>query len=710
MGDKNDPESQFDTTDKNRTYKKTTDFTDAANNQPPDISGPRLFTPGNSSKSESSDSDDTGDKDNLDENFDKDDYILTPSDNIEKSSQWLSEKHESEKKQEHELEILSPRSDFELNKVSIGNPREQNEKEYKSEQSEDQITGKENKDKSGKNLVKNIIQENKTKKVIPGTGNSSTEPDDGSEENDETDDLKFLDKVKNLFKQETLEIEAYDPDLHGPLPVFKGVEGYEEVDRYWVNEPYAFVVILFNPEINDYLYYLVEPELTDFEQTFLTEIKDRLRNALLVEDIENNGDKESVLDEKIRTIIKDYAIEVTPLMLEKISYYIKRDFVRYGKIDPLMNDDYIEDISGNGHEIPLFLYHRLYHNIVTNITFTEDELDSFIIRLAQKCGKHISLAEPMVDASMPDGSRVQMTLSTTITTHGSTFTIRKFSEVPITPIDLIDWGTFSSEQMAYLWLCIENNKSLIYAGGTASGKTSSLNAVSLFVPEKAKIVTLEDTREIKLPHTNWIPGVTRDSFTADERGAVDMYDLLRAALRQRPEYLLVGEVRGKEALTLFQAMSTGHTTFSTMHADSVPSAIHRLENPPISVPRNMIQALDIMSIQAQTYVRGKRARKNLKIVEIVDIDPNTRNLRTNDIFVWDSAKDTFQRTGESQCIYEIQQRRGWNAAQIREELRYRQQILDYMVDNDIRDFKEISEIIKSYQATPEKLLQKIGLQ
>ncbi|MFP4655532.1 MAG: type II/IV secretion system ATPase subunit [Methanohalobium sp.] len=714
MGDKNGPESQFDKTDKYKTYTSNSpDFTDAADNQPPDKSGPKMFTPGNPNESESSEPEETDDKNNLGENFDKDDYILTPSDNLETPSRWLSQKHESEKKQEHDFGFLTPESNFESNKVGVEETQEQTEgqtkTEYKSEKPEIQNSEKGSKVNSGKNLVKKIIQENKSKKTIHNTGNSSSGYDESFEGNDDTEDLKFLDKVKNLFKQETFKIEAYNPDVHGPLSVFKGVEGYKEIDRYWVNEPYAFVVILFNPEINDYLYYLIEPELTDFEQTFLTEIKDRLRNALLVEDIENNGDKEAVLDEKIRTIIKDYAIEITPLMLEKISYYIKRDFVRYGKIDPLMNDDYIEDISGNGHEIPLFLYHRLYHNIATNITFKEDELDSFIIRLAQKCGKHISLAEPMVDASMPDGSRVQMTLSTTITTHGSTFTIRKFSEVPITPIDLIDWGTFSSEQMAYLWLCIENNKSLIYAGGTASGKTSSLNAVSLFVPEKAKIVTLEDTREIKLPHTNWIPGVTRDSFTADERGAVDMYDLLRAALRQRPEYLLVGEVRGKEALTLFQAMSTGHTTFSTMHADSVPSAIHRLENPPISVPRNMIQALDIISIQAQTYVRGKRARKNLKIVEIVDIDPNTRNLRTNDIFVWDSSRDTFQRTGESQCIYEIQQRRGWNAAQIREELRYRQQILDYMVDNDIRNFKEISEIIKSYQATPEKLLQKIGL-
>jgi flagellar protein FlaI len=302
-----------------------------------------------------------------------------------------------------------------------------------------------------------------------------------------------------------------------------------------------------------------------------------------------------------------------------------------------------------------------------------------------------------------------MTLGTTVTTHGSTFTIRKFSETPITPIDLLEWGTFSSAGMAYLWLCIENNKSLIYAGGTASGKTSSLNAVSLFIPEKAKIISLEDTRELKLPHINWIPGVTRDSFTADERGAVDMYDLLKAALRQRPEYLLVGEVRGKEALTLFQAMSTGHTTFSTMHADSVSSAIHRLENPPISVPRNMIQALDIMSIQAQTFSAGKRVRRNLKLVEITDIDPNTRNIRTNDIFTWDSSTDSFRHTGKSKALNDIKLQRGWNEGDIKRELQTRQNILEYMLYNGIRDFKEIATIIKEYQATPEKTLARFGM-
>ncbi|WP_440952255.1 type II/IV secretion system ATPase subunit [Methanococcoides sp. FTZ1] len=538
-------------------------------------------------------------------------------------------------------------------------------------------------------------------------------PDEVSSADDKlpapTEKIGIRDKIKNLFRRENEEIGAYDPELHGPLSEFTGVEGYEELDRYWISEPYVFIVILYNEDLNNHIYYVVEPTLSDFEKVFLTEITDRLHNELLVEDIDETEDREAVLENEIRHIIKDYAIEITPAMLDKVFYYIKRDFIRFGKIDPLMNDNSIEDISGNGHSKPIFLYHRTYQNIATNISFDEKALNSFIIQLAQKSGKHISVADPMVDATMPDGSRIQMTLGTSVTTHGSTFTIRKFSEVPITPVDLLKWGTFSSECMAYLWLCIENNKSLIYAGGTASGKTSSLNAVSLFIPEKAKIISLEDTRELKLPHPNWIPGVTRDSFTADDRGSVDMYDLLKAALRQRPEYLLVGEVRGKEALTLFQAMSTGHTTFSTMHADSVPSAIHRLENPPISVPRNMIQALDIMCIQAQTYSMGKRVRRNLKVVEIIDIDPNTRNVRTNDVFVWDSSTDSFHRTGDSKSLMDIRMRRGWGAADVSRELKNRQRILEYMVDNEIEDFKEISNIINSYQSKPEKILKELNM-
>ena len=518
-----------------------------------------------------------------------------------------------------------------------------------------------------------------------------------------------IEKIKTFFTKEIEIVEVYDPLIHGPLVTFDGMEGFNEIERYWVNEPYAFVVILFDPGNNSYLYYVAEPVLTEFEDLFLKEIKDRLKDVLLVEDVKIEEDKDKVLTNKVKQVIKDYAIDITPLTLEKVLYYTRRDFIKFGKIDPLMHDNRIEDVSANGHDIPIYLYHKKYTNIPTNIYYNERELDSYVIRLAQRCGKHISIAEPMVDATMPDGSRIQMTLGKSVTSRGATFTIRKFSEVPITPIDLINWNTFSAEELAYLWLCIENNKSLIYAGGTASGKTSSLNAVSLFIPSQAKIVTLEDTRELKLPHPNWIPGTTRDSFTADGKGGIDMYELLRAALRQRPEYLLVGEVRGKEALTLFQAMSTGHTTFSTMHADSVASAIHRLENPPISVPRTMIQALNIISIQSQTYVGGKRARRNMKLVEITDIDPTTKNIRTNDIFVWDPLSDKFIRTGESKSLNDIMIRRGWSLSELKKELMNRQKILEFMVNNKITDFNAISTIIHDYQSTPDKILTKLNI-
>jgi flagellar protein FlaI len=548
----------------------------------------------------------------------------------------------------------------------------------------------------------------------PETKKETTPPEEKTEitekEKQKAEKKSLLHKLKTFFKKESVEEILYDPQIHGPLLNYTPPENYVEIESYWVNEPYAKIAILHDPDTNTYEYHVIEPALTPIEQTLLLEIKDRLRDALLVEEFEDENDKEQILIRKVKQLIKDYAIEITPVQLEKILYYAKRDFINYDKIDPLMHDNMLEDISANGYNTPIYLFHKQYQNIATNISFDEEELNAFVIRLAQRCGKHISIAEPIVDATMPDGSRIQMTLGTEVTAHGGTFTIRKFSDVPVTPVDLIKWNTFSAEAMAYLWLCIENNKSLIFAGGTASGKTTSLNAVSLFIPPEAKIVSIEDTRELKLPHPNWIPSVTRDSFTADERGAVDMYELLRAALRQRPEYLLVGEVRGREALTLFQAMSTGHTTFSTMHADSVANAIHRLENPPISVPRSMIQALNIISIQGQTYYKGKRVRRNLKLVEIIDIDPNTRNIRTNDIFNWDSMNDTFIKIGDSKALAEIKLQRGWSNRELNQELENRVKILNYMVEHDITEFKAVANIFREYYVLPQKVLKRLGME
>jgi flagellar protein FlaI len=387
---------------------------------------------------------------------------------------------------------------------------------------------------------------------------------------------------------------------------------------------------------------------------------------------------------------------------------MNKEFLGQGLIDPIMHDKYIEDISCDVVNSILFVYHSRFESMKTNLMFNNaEDLDSFVTKLAQRAGKYISIAEPMLDATMSDGSRIQMTLGQEVTAHGSTFTVRKFKDEPITPTDLIEWGTFSPLSIAFLWLAIETGKSAIMVGGTASGKTTALNAISLFIPPLAKIVSLEDTRELRLPHSNWIPSVTRASFDTDGKGEIDMYELLKAALRQRPEYLLVGEVRGKEALTLFQAMSTGHVTYSTMHADSVASAVHRLENPPISVPRNMLSALDMVIIQVQARVGGQRIRRNKQIIEILDIDPRTNELITNEVFRWRQATDEISYSGKSFILEEIMEERGWNEERIREELKRRQEVLEWMRIKKIRQFRDVSKILVSYFRDPEAVIGKV---
>jgi len=516
-------------------------------------------------------------------------------------------------------------------------------------------------------------------------------------------------KEKLKIRRKGIEVEPYDPEKHGELAIAPEVEGYKEVERYWLEKPYAFASILFNEDENDYLYQVNEPTLNPFEMEVRNEIEEKLRDVLILEEVNPFVDKEEQLIEAVNQMIKDFRIKIDPVTYYKIIYYMVRDFIHYGKLTPLMKDPLIEDISCNGYGIPVYVFHRNYMNVSTNIVFEEEELNSYVISLAQKSGKHISIAEPMVDASLPDGSRIQMTLGKEVTSHGSTFTIRKFRDEPITPIHLIKWGTFSSEEMAYLWICIENSKSLIFAGGTASGKTTSMNAISLFIPKKAKIVSIEDTRELMLPHENWIPAVTRDAFQG-EIGKIDMYDLLRAALRQRPEYILVGEVRGKEALTLFQAMATGHTTYSTLHADSVSGVIHRLENPPINVPRPMIEALDIISIQAQTYTGGKRVRRNIELTEIVDLDPHTKMLRTSTVFAWDSVKDEHKMVGNSKALEDIKTHRGWTTKELEFEMDRRRKILEFLAEKDIMDYKRVSGVVHAYQNKPDKVLKQLGIE
>jgi flagellar protein FlaI len=489
-------------------------------------------------------------------------------------------------------------------------------------------------------------------------------------------------------------------------------------EQYEVNE-YATVSVLHSNRQDKYVYKVDEPELDEFEQLIRKEVSRKVVDALKYTSAANYSDEEmaDVVRNKSLSIIDNYIRPGTSLMnrvrsmlpglsrsegtldedsIERVTYYIVRDFAYYGKLTPVMNDPYVEDISCNAPNMPVFIYHEEYRDLMSNVAYSPSELDSFIRTLSQSVGKHISVSDPMVDGSLPDGSRIQITLSDEVTGDGSNFTIRKFDEIPFTPVDLINYDTFSVEQMAYLWLAIENNKSLIFSGGTASGKTTSMNAISLFIPPGSKTITIEDTREITLRHNNWIKSMTRDSFGGDDVGEVSMYDLLESALRQRPEYLVVGEIRGKEAQTLFQAMSTGHTTYSTMHADSVSAAIHRLENPPIDVPRTMLQALDIICIQNQTYINDERVRRNMVTAEITGLDSQTRAINTLDVFEWNPGNDTFNQVGNSRVLDDIQQQRAWSNQQLRRQLSIRREMLQYLIDEDITEYEVVTDIIRAF--------------
>jgi type IV secretory pathway ATPase VirB11/archaellum biosynthesis ATPase len=486
----------------------------------------------------------------------------------------------------------------------------------------------------------------------------------------------------------------------------------EEIDFYPLHEPFAYVEIIREKESLDKRYVLIEMQLTEQEGRLLKFMKETLSSfAFETAELEKKGDSQ-YLAEKVDQIIEEYMLNNDAQSKKKIMYYLEKEFLGLGKLEILMKDTNIEDISCDGSGVSIFLYHRRFGSLKSNVQFVdEDELSAFVVKLAQKCGKHISISEPMLDATMPDGSRIQMTLSAEVTTKGSTFTIRKFSEDPFSPPDLVEFNTMSSEMVAYMWLAVENGVNALIAGGTAAGKTSTMNAISLFIPRESKIVSIEETREINLPHPNWIPGVVRSGFGEvvgnKVIGEIDLYDLMKAALRQRPEYILVGEIRGKEAYVLFQAMATGHTTYSTVHADSAQSLIHRLEGKPIEIPRIMLQALDIVCIQVISRVKDKRARRCKQIIEIIDIDPATKEILTNEVFHWDPIEDKFIYSGKSYILERIRAEKDISREAMISEIKNRASLLDWMNKNNIREFKKVATVIAQYADNPADVMKKI---
>ncbi|MGD0056892.1 MAG: type II/IV secretion system ATPase subunit [Methanomassiliicoccales archaeon] len=521
-----------------------------------------------------------------------------------------------------------------------------------------------------------------------------------------------------LFKLKSKPMKVMIPTTvdKGPIDVITEIPkisdpGVDEVEISKIIDPYSFVRIKYDNIGGEYLYEVIEPPLSEDERNLLELLKNALIMTLNITEVESTQEKERILNKATDSLMRTFGVTLHPVSKDRIVYYLRRDFIGYGVIDVMMTDTNVEDCSCDGVAIPLYIYHRKYGSIRSNIKFDKEvELDAFVVWLAQKCGKHISVADPLLDATIPDGSRLNATLGKYVTKRGSSFTIRRFKENPFTPIDLLKFKTMSTDMMAYLWIATEYGSSMLVCGGTASGKTTTLNAVLLFIPPQMKIVSIEDTRELNLPHENWIPSLTREGFggrTGSRTGTIDMFELLTTALRQRPQYLMVGEVRGKEAYVVFQAMATGKTAYSTFHAEDVQAMVHRMENDPINLPRALMTALDIVLLQAQVKVGTKMTRRVKSLTEIVGMDPETGELITNAVHTWNPADDTFNFSGHSYVYEKVRTIRNWSPREMEREVKRRVDILEYMKKIGVDNYRQVANIISAYYKDPERTVKEI---
>ncbi len=538
-------------------------------------------------------------------------------------------------------------------------------------------------------------------------------------------------KHPEMFEDEEEESEDLGPGIQLPnsgeftddvVDDVKDEEDLTDVDMAYPLVPedpddgemvYAWAHIKWNEEDGELIYKIIEPELdpkTEEAYNRIVEIMERSFD-INFEELEADQAKE-YLEDKIDMIVDKYNINVPDDKREVIRYYTKRDFAGLGKLQPLMNDTEVEDISCDGLNVPIYAYHRnpRFGSIKTNLTWEDpDELDSFVMKLAQRCGKSISVSSPLLDGSLPDGSRVQATLATDIARKGSNFTIRRFSEDPLTPIHMMDFETENARMLSYLWMCVEHEKSMLVSGTTGAGKTSQLNSMSLFIRPDKKIVSIEDTPELRLPHEHWVPEVSRSGFgsSAGEGGEVTMDNLLKESLRQRPEYIIVGEVRGEEAYILFQQMATGHTGLSTIHADSLEMLMDRLTTEPINLSPSLIETLDLIMVIARIRRGGSYIRRVMGLYEIRGYDKR-KGIDANQVFGWDPDDDTYVVKNNSMILKDIADQAGKDYSEIRKELRNRQHVLNWMQEEQIKDYRKVGDIISRYYSDPQSILKRVG--
>ncbi|MFQ6064042.1 MAG: type II/IV secretion system ATPase subunit [Candidatus Bathyarchaeia archaeon] len=508
--------------------------------------------------------------------------------------------------------------------------------------------------------------------------------------------------IERLKKRKVKYIPSAPPK---PLP-----KGYKVADKYPLYEPFVHVAIVQNPTTGEFKYILDELQLDSLERS----VYDRILEILLAE---IRSPKEEILDPRgffdreAKKIVNKYRISLgwlPEVSWSKILYHAERDLVGYGKIDPLMRDPNIEDISCDGVDKPVYIWHRKYENLETNLVFKEDEeVDDTVVKLVHMAGKHVSSAFPIVDASLPGKHRLAVCYRREVTPFGTAFTIRKFREDPYSIIDLINLGTFSEEMAAYFWTCLENRTSVVVLGGTAAGKTTALNALACLIRPGSKIVTIEETAELNLPHENWVSLIARRSYGLGENlaGEVTLFDLVKTAMRHRPDVLIVGEIRGKEAYVLFQALATGHGGMCTLHADSIASAVKRLTSKPMNIATAYIPLMNVVASIQRVHLPEEGELKAYRRIISVDEVADYEDYRTT--FRWRPAEDDFKNSLKNGVILPaISERMGISMEELMEEIERRKNVLQWMRERKIRSYKDVAAIITEYYSRPKEFYER----
>jgi len=495
-----------------------------------------------------------------------------------------------------------------------------------------------------------------------------------------------------------------------PVAVFSKLpENAEVLDSYAIHPPFSKVTIARLPELGGgKAYFVGEVELTLEEHLILDKLVDIM--SVEVEPPENeNIDPNTYIRSEAERLAKKYGLAKRVKRLgeeswQRILYYLHRDLIGFGPLHVLMSDRLIEDISVNGVNLPVYVWHRRHESMPTNLKIVDERtLDNLLVKLTHMAQKHISTAFPILDAMLPSKDRVAATFRFEVSPKGSTFCIRRFREEPFSIVDLIELGTIDEMLAAYFWLMIENRMTIAVIGGTGAGKTSTLNALASLVKPSMKIVTVEEIPELLLPHENWVQLVSRASYGLGmaKIGEISLFDLVKVSLRYRPDYIVVGEVRGEEAFVLFQAMATGHGGLTTLHAESIEHAVKRLTSPPMNVAESYIPLINVAILQERVQLPRPRmgltfGRRIREVCEVIDYE------KYELIATWNPLTDSFNSNfRKSEMLRRIAIKYGVSVESVLEELSRRALFFHDLLARGVRNNNEVKkEIMRYYLLNP----------